>query len=293
MCRGSRGRQLLAGQVTFTGAAPIDSFAGVGFALNPVATLFGSNNGEPDNSVGDYQVQVNWGDGHGFSSDGVELLSLGGGAILVKGTHTYQTPNSSYAVTIDVTGPGGSSDQGQATSGVVTQMPDAASRPPAVPATEHAAQPLGTVSLSVVGAAPIDSLAGVGFGSTRSARSSAATTAPDNTVGDYHAQVNWGDSPQWSNDVGLVSTGAGAMLIKGTHIYQAPGSYDVTVYVTGPDGQTVSSSTNSVVVTQMPDAASRPPAVPATEHAAQPLGTVSLSVVGAAPIDSFAGVGFG
>ncbi len=303
LCRASRrlwsraevleARQLLAGQVTFTGAAPIDSFAGVGFALNPVATLVGSNNGTPDNTVGDYQVQVNWGDGSGFSSAGVELVSLGGGAMLVKGTHTYQTPNSSYAVTIEVSGPGGSSDQGQATSGVVTQMPDAASRPPAAPATEHAAQPLGTVALSVVGTAPIDSFAGVGFAlNPIGTVFGSYNGAPDNTVGDYQAQVNWGDSPQWSNGAGLVSTGAGAMLIKATHIYQEPGSYDVTVYVTGPDGQTVSSSTTSVVVTQMPDAASRPPASPATEQAAQPLGTVSLSIVGAAPIDSFAGVGF-
>ena len=67
------------------GRCPIDSFAGVGFALNPVATLVGSNNGQPDNSVGDYQVQVNWGDGHGFSFDGVELVSLGGGALLGEG----------------------------------------------------------------------------------------------------------------------------------------------------------------------------------------------------------------
>ena len=44
------------------GAAPIDSFTGVGFTLNPIATVFGSYNGPPDKTLGDYHAQINWGD---------------------------------------------------------------------------------------------------------------------------------------------------------------------------------------------------------------------------------------
>ena len=86
--------------------------------------------------------------------------------------------------------------------------------------------------------------------------------APDNTPGDFHAQINWGDGPQWDSNVGLTSLGVSGVLVKGTHIYQAQGNYEVTLYVTGPDGETVSDTTTQVDVVPLPDAASRPPDVP-------------------------------
>ena len=60
-------RQLLSGEITLTGAVAISSFAGIGFALNPVASFIGTINGQVDNTPGDYQVQVDWGAGGGLS----------------------------------------------------------------------------------------------------------------------------------------------------------------------------------------------------------------------------------
>ena len=70
-------------QITLSSANAISSFAGVGFALNPVASITGTVNGVVDNKPGDYQVQIDWGDGGGRDSN-VTLVSVGN-QILVKG----------------------------------------------------------------------------------------------------------------------------------------------------------------------------------------------------------------
>ena len=236
---------------------------GVGFALNPIATAYGSYNGEADNSVGDYHAQINWGDSPQWSTN-VGLVSVGAGAVLIKGSHIY-SQQGTYDVTVYVTGPDGQTVSSQATNVVVAQLPDAASRPPAVPTSYTGKQPLGTVSLSTTGAGTIDSFAGVGFALNPIATAYGSYNGEaDNSVGDYHVQINWGDSPQWSTNVGLVSVGAGAVLIKGSHIYPQQGTYDVTVYVTGPDGQTVSSQATNVVV--VADARPRVKAARGPEH---------------------------
>src|SRR5262249_32978773 len=156
------------------------------------------------------------------------------------------------------TGPGGSSQTVQTTTVDVNQLPDAASRPPQAPATYSGAQPLGNVTLNVGTVSTLSAFAGVGFAlNPVSLVSASYNNSIDNTTSDFHAQINWGDSPQWDSDTGLVSESNG-ILVKGTHIYQKTGNFDVTVYVTGPDGQTASATTTKVLVTQLPDAASRP-----------------------------------
>lgn len=281
-------RRLLSG-ISLGGANPIEPFAGVGFALNPVATFTGTINGQVDNTPGDYHVQVNWGDGGGYSSKGVQLVAVGY-SILVKSSHVYTSTNT-YNVSVEVTGPGGTSAQGQTTQALVSQLPDPASRPPTIPANDSGAQPLGTVSLSLGGANPIEAFAGVGFALNPVAQVTGSYNGfIDNTPGDYHAQVNWGDSPNWDSKTGLVAVG-NSILIKGSHNYQQQGTFDVSVYLTGPDGQTVSTSTIQVLVSQLPDPASRPPDVPERESGAQPLGQITLSVGGANPIEAQTGVG--
>ncbi len=275
--------------ISLGGANPIEPFAGVGFALNPVATFTGTINGQVDNTPGDYHVQVNWGDGGGYSSKGVQLVAVGY-SILVKSSHVYTSTNT-YNVSVEVTGPGGTSAQGQTTQALVSQLPDPASRPPTIPANDSGAQPLGTVSLSLGGANPIEAFAGVGFALNPVAQVTGSYNGfIDNTPGDYHAQVNWGDSPNWDSKTGLVAVG-NSILIKGSHNYQQQGTFDVSVYLTGPDGQTVSTSTIQVLVSQLPDPASRPPDVPERESGAQPLGQITLSVGGANPIEAQTGVG--
>jgi len=120
-------RQLLSGSVVLSSYTPILAFAGVGFALNPIAIVDGVLNGWPDINPTDYKVQVNWGDGGGFSSQDIEMAAVPGLAnntdtILVKGSHVYQTP-STYPVTVMVTGPDNSSAETQTTTVYVEPMP--------------------------------------------------------------------------------------------------------------------------------------------------------------------------
>ena len=77
-------------------------------------------------------------------------------------------------------------------------MPDAASTPPDVPASNTGDQPPGNVSLTLSGANAISEFAGVGFAlNPVGSVTGTYNEADDNTPGDYQAQINWGDSPSW------------------------------------------------------------------------------------------------
>ncbi len=271
----------------------INAFVGVGYALNPVTEIQGVFNGVPDKNPADYQVQIDWGDG--TSTDTTAKLVATGTGVLVKGSHVYQAPASGpyYSVTVTVTGPHGE-QASDATTGVsVVQLPDSASRPPQLPSSYSGGQPLGVVTLGLSPEPVINAFAGVGFALNPVTQINCTyNNAQDNTPSDFHAQINWGDSPQWDSNVGLTSLAVSGVLVKGSHIYQAPGNYHVTLYVTGPDGQTMSSTTTQVYVVLLPDAASRPPQVPRFEPAAQPLAAESLGLSPEPVINAFAGVGF-
>ena len=117
-------RRVLSATLQVTGAYGIPSFAGVGFQENQVATLAASVNGEPDPNKGDFQAQIQWGDGGTSNGDLVYTGTNGGFAdFLIKGTHTYTQANSDIAINVSVTGPGGSSANGQTAFASVTNMP--------------------------------------------------------------------------------------------------------------------------------------------------------------------------
>jgi hypothetical protein len=268
------------------------SYAGVGFALNPIATIQGNYNGQSDTNPNDYQVQVNWGDG-ATENTGIELVSEPQlGLVLVKASHIYKTVNS-YNVSFMATGPDGQSASATLTIASVSSMPDAASIPPEVPQTFTGARPLGVVNMSVLNAesefnfeTQVYSYTGVGFTLNPVATIDATYNGQQNgNPSDYRAQINWGDGPTWDTNVGLApdtdSNGQPDVLVKGSHVYQTAGTYDVTVYVTGPDGQTESDSLTQAIVSNMPDAASIPPKVPQSFTGAQPLGMVDLNVYNA------------
>ena len=76
----------------------------------------------------------------------------------------------------------------------------------------------------------------------------------DSTLSDYHAQINWGDGPSWDASTQLApDPSTGYIIVKGSHNYQKMGTYDITVYITGPDGQTISDEPGTVTVVPMPD----------------------------------------
>ncbi len=114
----------------------LDAFTGVGFALNPVAEISGSYNGQTDDNPADYSVQIDWGDGGGSSAAKL-TVDPSNGNVLVKGSHIYAA-RGTYDVSVDVIGPGGQTASATTSRVVVTPMPDAASIPPDVPGSYRA-----------------------------------------------------------------------------------------------------------------------------------------------------------
>ena len=274
-------------QLDVSPVSSLSSYAGVGFRLNPVADISGYVNNAPDTNPGDYQAQVHWGDGSAAAAS----LAAVDGTVLVKGTHVYKQQGI-YDVTVDVTGPDGSTAGAQTCVVDVAAMPEAASQPIAAPATYGGSQALGAVGLDVSPVSSLSAYAGVGFRLNPIASISCSyNNAPDVLPTDFHAQVNWGDSPTWDANTTLASVG-GSVLVKGTHVYKQQGIYDVVVDVTGPDGQTAAAQTTVVDVTPMPEAASQPIAVPATHAGAQPPGAVGLNLSPESSLSAYAGVGF-
>ena len=279
------------GQISIYDSPAIGSFDGVGFALNPVAEVNGYYNGQQDDNPSDYSVGIQWGDG---SSSQAQLTNdSSNGYVLVKGSHIYQS-RGTYNVTVNVTGPGGATGTAVTTSVTVSPMPDAASIPPDVPASDKGAQPLGDVQMGLYDTPAIGAFTGVGFALNPVAEVAGYYNGQfDNTLSDYHAQINWGDSRSWGTNVGLTLDSSNHyVLVKGSHNYQSSGTYNVTVYVTGPDGQTLSGTTTSVTTSPMPDAASIPPDVPASDKGSQSLGDVQMGLYDTPAIGAFTGVGF-
>jgi photosystem II stability/assembly factor-like uncharacterized protein len=264
------------GSVTLdVGSEPgLNAFAGVGFALNPVALISGSYEGAVDNTTSDYRVQINWGDStHWDTNVG---LSASGNSVLAKGTHIYQATGN-YAVTAYVTGPDGQTNCVTTSLINVTLLPDTASRPPDVPTSYSGARPQGDVTLDVGTEPGFNAYAGISTGENPIALISGFYNGPlDNHVGDYKAQINWGDSPQWDQDTTLTVSG-NSVLVSGAHTFEAAGDYDVTVYVTGPDGQTNCITTTSVRVSALLISPS-PQTINATEGTAYSNSVASFTV---------------
>ncbi|MFI5460676.1 MAG: Ig-like domain-containing protein, partial [Isosphaerales bacterium] len=135
-------------------------------------------------------------------------------------------------------------------------MPEAASIPPDVPKSYSGAQSLGDVELGVYGnggeaLSYLSAFTGVGFPQSPVAEVDGFyNDFQDKTLSDYHAQINSGDSPSWDTNTELtLDSSTGYIQVECSHTYTTAGTYDVTVYITGPDGQTASATTSEVNVT--------------------------------------------
>jgi hypothetical protein len=108
---------------------------------------------------------------------------------------------------------------------------------------------------------------------------------------DYQAQINWGDGGQWeAADLASANPGTG-FLVKGSHIYASAGNnYDIQVQATGPDGMTVTETTCSAYVEQMPSGIPGTP--PNTTAGSLPPSNVQVNLAPESAISSYAGVGF-
>ncbi len=285
--------------LSLQGEGSISSYVGVGFSLNPVAQIVGTYSSQADDTVSDYRAQINWGDGNTW--DTTASLVSGGtigedGFVLVKGSHIYKQQGT-YDITVYITGPDGQTVSDDTATATVVPMPDTASQPITVPMAYSGAEALAYESLSLQGEGSISSYVGVGFSLNPVAQIVGTYSGQaDDTVSDYKAQINWGDGNTWDTTASLVPGGTigedGFVLVKGSHIYKQQGTYDITVYVTGPDGQTISDDTATATVVPMPDAASQPITVPKAYSGAKALAYESLSLQGEGSISSYVGAGF-
>jgi hypothetical protein len=275
------------GTVSLGGFYTLESYAGVGFEENVVASLSGTLNGLSDNVATDYQAEVDW-EGTGTFQQ-ADVVKSGNGTLLVKGSHVY-TQQKTFNVTVRATGPAGSTDSENTASVIVSLMPSGIAGTKPTPLS-YALQPTDVV-LSVGGFYTLQSYAGVGFDREVVATFTGTLKGQsDVNVAHYHARVNWGDSGAWDTAEIARAANSGPFLVKGTHVYADQGTYPVVVYVNGADGTSAAVKTASVIVAAMPSgiAGTQPDAV------TSPLGPsdVTVSAGGFYTLTVTAGVAFG
>jgi hypothetical protein len=239
----------------------VNSYNGVGFQKNPVGFLYASVNNQPDLNPGDYQVQIQWGDG--TSSAGflayVGISTNGNSAVYqVKGDHIYHQLATNEPITVTVTGLGAAASAPPLTyqtalanvadmpSGVVGTPPLTA-QPQMNPANvaiwlqssgQYVNTQVGDTSLHVVGYL---------YGELNG--------QADMTASHFHAYINWGDSSNWTTAT-LVPNGTGgqsaAYIIEGSPPpYTQPSGANpipIVVYGIGPDNTSVTYNTASAFV---------------------------------------------
>jgi hypothetical protein len=149
-----------------------------------------------------------------------------------------------------VTGPDGQTISQQTTAGSVAQMPDPLSLPVSAPPVQGGPQPLGNVQESLSNVAYLTGYAGVSITGQVANLSGSYQGYQDTNVSDYHALINWGDSGRW-DPAQLVSLN-GSIQVIGTHTYNQAGTYQIVVYVAGPDGQTLSQQTTAASIANLP-----------------------------------------
>ena len=211
-------RQLLSTTAVLNGISTSPTYAGVGFRLNPVATLNVIVNGVlVNNTESSYSVQIDWRDSTsgtpditpGYLADGIDAVGAISPSFYVKGSHTYDDPGN-YTAQIDVTGPNGSTNY-MTTSTVITVEP--------MPQPISTGTPVNTLSPSLpfVYQGVLTQPAGVYMllNSTGPLYATAGVAMPTSDVGtvagylnetldlkpsNYEVQINWGDSGAWDPD---------------------------------------------------------------------------------------------
>jgi hypothetical protein len=241
-------------------SASVQSFAGVGFRQNVVATLAVSQNGQPYPSLGHVHAQINWGDSASWTTGDLVYLGNNGNYAnyLVKGSHVYKQANGNgIPIVVYASGPDSTSTSEQTSTAYVATMPSG------IPGTVP--PPLGTptaaadVQIELFTASSIQSFAGVGFRNNVVATLAISLNGqPDPYAGGVHAQINWGDSASWiTGQVAFIGNDGNFAdyLVKGSHVYGQPNGNGVpiVVYASGPDGTSTSEQTSTAYVAPNPN----------------------------------------
>jgi GH24 family phage-related lysozyme (muramidase)/PKD repeat protein len=255
-------RQLLTTTINLGSVSGQSSYAGVGVTNNVVAGFTADINGALDKNASHYTAQIDWGDGTGFQGGRVVLRGDGSSQpFQVKGSHVYKDFGQTYNVKVKVTGQGATAT-GQTTTHFVKQMPSGidGTKPPV---TENGGKQVEVYLSSVSGKS---SYVDVGVEQNLLAGLNGYLNGQQNkTQGDYKAFINWGDDNKWYGASIAPQLGSSIpLLVKGGHVYTAPGDYQVVIYAQGPDGTSTSVNTTSFSVGNMPSGlgGSKPTAQP-------------------------------
>jgi choice-of-anchor A domain-containing protein/RHS repeat-associated protein len=177
--------------------------------------------GSPD-PTGPFTATVNWGDG--TTTGGT--VSTVNGVWTVTASHVY-ADNGSYPITVTVTDPQGLSDS-HSTPAAISNV-----APSVVPAADRNVLPGAPLSLTAA------TFSDPGF-----------TSATAGTQETFTSSINWGDGSAVESgtltvvpgSAGTASTGS----LTGSHTYDNPGAYTVSVTITDDDG---GAQTRTFVVT--------------------------------------------
>ena len=241
-------------QIQLSGGYTLNSYAGVGFQENQVATMQVQVNGQADATLSDFHPQINWGDSASWTSGDLVYQGTNGSwaDYIIKGSHVYQRADSNIPIVIYVTGPDGTS----ATFGSNDiDYAEVLAMPSGIPGTQPSATANPTapadVQIQLSGGYTLNSYAGVGFQENQVATMQVQVNGQaDATLSDFHPQINWGDSASWTSG-DLVYQGTNGSwadyIIKGSHVYQKPGTnIPIVLYVTGPDGTSATFDSNDI-----------------------------------------------
>jgi GH24 family phage-related lysozyme (muramidase) len=240
----------------------VNSFTGVGFQENVVANYLAvSVSGQPDPHPGDLQAEINWGDSDSWTTGDLVYLSHDTTSAFyeIKGSHIYTQSATGVPIVVYVSGPDGTSTSARTGNANVTPMPSGIPGTP--PSSGATSLPPSDVRMALGNVVTVNAYAGVAFQDQLVANYLAISVAgePDQTAGDLQAEINWGDTDAWTAGklVYVDSDSASSFYeVTGSHTYaHAKQQIPIVVYVTGPDGTSVSAQTAIAVVKPNPNPA--------------------------------------
>jgi hypothetical protein len=244
----------------------ISSYTGVGFQNNVVGVVQGYTNGQLDTNPNDYTAEINYGDGNGWQQGVVATEQTANGPlVVVKGSDVYGPSQVGlHPIEVQVNFGGTSSNQAQTAWAAATYLPNGQSGtqpPPANPPSATGATENAIFGVSAPGtlgdthSSSLTTYAGVGLqNSVVGLVQGYVNGVQDTNASDFQAWVNWGDGSGWTQAQLVPSQGSSPtpFLVEGSHVYTQTGTFQVAVYVVGPDGSSQSNGTAQVTVTTNP-----------------------------------------
>jgi len=214
------------------------------------------------NAAGDFTATIDWGD----ATTSAGVVTGGGGAYSVSGTHTY-AGSGTFTVTVTLS----DDAPGTATAMVTSTANVAGAGLNAFPVTFAATE--GT-SFSGTVATFTDSRAGA-------------------LVGDFSATINWGDGTTTAGTV--TSTGPGVFAVSGTHTYADEGAFSVPVQVTDNVSHLTANTTSTANVAEGDVLTGHPVAFAATAQVpfTGTVATFTDTFTGNVPADFTAAINWG